>query len=393
MADFDDLDLDVDESLSSADLSDFGEVDDSVDYPHIKVATKAFKEVLKVAKLISATGGRDIISKSVCLIPDKDNGKLICRATDFDSYVEKTVELLNVDNVLTESVQVTTDILIKLSKATPVNTIIYKKDDTFYIRLYGGDMVLETNSFADNKFEFSDKVDKKSTFTSIDFYSMIKDLSTVVSSAVNPVERRIVCQPNFSYASYMWALVQVVKDFGNFDLKIKDINILRSLLLNKSEEPVSFYKTEDSNPVQRGVIEGDDFKYAFLLSDTTPTALIDKVKSVSTDSGVFVDFIQFYKMVELAAELPYATGRISLNYNDEGIEVVLFTKKGNNTFTISGSIEGTPSPLAKPFEVQAKLLRVVLRTFATKSSIKLSIDKEGLGIGADDYQAFLFKEV
>ena len=65
--DLDSIDLDeVEEGIDDMDLSDFGEVDDSIDYPHIKVSTKALKEFLAVAKQICSGGGRDIVSKAVC---------------------------------------------------------------------------------------------------------------------------------------------------------------------------------------------------------------------------------------------------------------------------------------------------------------------------------------
>lgn len=397
MADLD-LDLDsidlneVEEGIDDMDLSDFGEVDDSIDYPHIKVSTKALKEFLAVAKQICSGGGRDIVSKAVCLKAEGD--KVICKATDFDVYVEKTLELLNQDNILTDLIEVPTDILIKLTKAVPVNTIIYKKDDEYFIRLYGGDMSLEVYSFPEDKFTFGDETDKVSDVVAEDLYCAIKDLAPVVTAAVNPAERRIICEDERAFANYMWAIIMVSRQFSNFDLKVKDISVLKSLTKEKKEENIIVYRTKEDNKTVRCVLQGDDFKYAFLVSEAAVSeSMKNNIGTVVTDSGVFVDFIQLYKMVEVASDLPYALGKIGINYCDDGITVNIMTKKGNdNKFTISGNIEGTVTPLEEDLVVQAKLLRIILRSFASKSSVRLTISDTGLGILSDDYSAALYSE-
>lgn len=174
----DDIDLDSVE-LDDLDLSDFGEVNDSIEFPHIKVSSKLFKEFLKVSKKICSSGGKDIISKSTCIKFDSDKAKVIAYATDFDVYVEQEFECLNTENVLTDAVIVPTDILIKLTTAVPSSTCFYKKDDVVYIRLYGGDMELETNTMAIDKFKSQDVVEHDSTITTSDLKDVLKDFSPV----------------------------------------------------------------------------------------------------------------------------------------------------------------------------------------------------------------------
>lgn len=400
----DDMDLDLDGvdldgveeqmEIDGMDLSDFGEIDDSIDLPHVKVATKSLKEFLKVAKQVCSSGGRDIVSKAVCLKADPENGKLICKATDFDVYAEQKLELLNTENILTESIQVQTDILIKLTKAVPVNTIIYKKDDSFYIRLYGGDMVIENYTFPEEKFMFSDEVDKVDDIEAEDLYGMMKDLTPVVTAAVSPAERRVLCEKDKAFANYMWAIIMVGKSFSNFDLKVKDLSILKTLVMDKKEEQVIVYRTKPDNKTVRCVLEGSDFRYAFLVSEVSVSeSMKDNISTVVTDKGVYVDFVQFYKMVEVASDLPYSIGKIGVNYSEEGIKVNIMTKKGgSNPFDIAGSIEGEIEPLKEELVVQAKLLRIVLRSFASKSSIRLTVSDKGLGIQSDDYRAALYSE-
>lgn len=391
--DFDDIDLsDISEDdLSDLDLSGFGEVDDTVDYPHFKISTKAFKEFLKVAKIVCSAGGRDVVSKAVCF--SVENGVLVCRSTDFDVYIEEKLELLNEENILTEPVIVSTDILIRLAKAVPVNTTIFKNDDTFFIRLYGGDFVLETYSMSVDKFKFTDEVENKGQVQAEELYSVIKDFSPVVTAAVAPQERRIVCSDKEAIASYMWAILKFNSGFQDFDLKIKDISVLKNLLVASEEIlQVSFTKGEDA--IKRCVLEGSAFKYAFLISDAKVSeSMKDNLNKVITGKGVYVDFIQLFKVIEVAADLPYSVGKVGMNFCDEGLKVVIKTKKNKDAeFNITASVEGDATPLDEELVVQAKLLKIVLRSFASKPSILISLSKEGMGVSADDYSSAIYSE-
>ena len=57
-----------------------------------------------------------------------------------------------------------------------------------------------------------------------------------------------------------------------------------------------------------------------------------------------------------------------------------------------GNIEGTVTPLEEDLVIQAKLLRIILRSFASKSSVRLTVSDTGLGILSDDYSAALYSE-
>lgn len=390
--DLDSVNLDdLDDDFADVDLTDFGEVDDSIDKPHIKVSSKAFREFLKVAKQICSSGGRDVISKAISMQVDGD--KLVCRSTDFDVYVEATIDLLNDTNILQDNIQVQTDIMIKLCKAVPVNLVIFKDGEDYFIRLYGGDMLMETYTFPSEKYQFTENTDKIANISRDDMVSALKDLNPVVTAAVSPVERRIVCTKDCAIASYLWSILMVDKPFADFDLKVKDISVLRSILNDRKEDVLTVSITTDESSVKRCVISGDTFKYAFLVSDTgVSESMKTNSQQVLTDTGVYIDFVKFYKMVELAAELPYAIGKLSISYSEEGIDVEIPTKKGSSKFDLSGSVEGTIDISIEPLNVQAKLLRIVLRSFATKPTIKLSVTKMGLGIQADEYQAAVFTE-
>lgn len=387
-ADLDAIELDaIDDSLDEMDLSTFGEVNETIDKPHIKMSSKELKDFLVVAKQVSVSSGKDFVSKSVAFQVVGD--KIYARATDIDVYIEKTFELLNENDILPEPLVIPVDVLVKLAKAVPANTILFKDEEGYKIRLVGGDMPLETYNVDVSKFIFSDSVHRVGTIESKDLNIVLRDFGGVMNQAVMAQEKRILCEDNRAYASHMWSAIACDRPFSKMDIKTKDLNILRSLTAQK-EEVLEVSDTDESVKVTRKIIAGSGFKYAFLVSDSkvqdATKLMINKVK---TEEGVHVDLIQLYKMVQLAAELNYSIGNIGFNYTDDGaIRMAIKTKKGKDSiFTLTGSSVGNVKPLPSEIVVQAKMLRIILRSFSSCPSVKLAVNPEGLGIESDIYAA------
>ena len=107
---------------------------------------------------------------------------------------------------------------------------------------------------------------------------------------------------------------------------------------------------------------------------------------------MFIDFLQFYKLVELSSELNYSIGKVGLNVDETGsIKLAFKTKKGKDTiFTLDGSINGNVVTLDKELEIQSKLLRVLLKAFTKESSIKVNVLKDALIISSDNYNSVIF---
>ena len=102
----------------------------------------------------------------------------------------------------------------------------------------------------------------------------------------------------------MWAILIASKQFSELDLKIKDISVLKNSY-SRFRRSSTVYKTKPDVKTERCVIEGEKFKYAFLVSDITFfESMKDNINEVIVEDGVYIDFIQLYKMIEVASELP-----------------------------------------------------------------------------------------
>ena len=214
--DIDDLDaMDLDSLddliLEDADLSSFGEIDTDIPFPHVRIQTKQLQGLLRIAKLLSMASGRDVVSKSVSF--HVEEGRLVCRATDFDSYLVQKFDLLNDENVLEDDFVIPIDILTKLSKACPATIAILKDEEGLKMRLAGGDIILETYTVPLEKFSLRDQFERISEVEAPSLLATIRAMGPIVTSAVNPTERRIVFKKGNAYASYMWALVTSIGDY------------------------------------------------------------------------------------------------------------------------------------------------------------------------------------
>lgn len=387
------LDLEgVSDTLDSLDLNSYDDVT-SIDVPHIKVATKEFKELLKVAKSISSTNAKDIVSKSICI--EAKEGKAVAYVTDFDVYLEMNLDLLNTENILEEPVCFPIDTMIKLMKAVPSSVILFKDEEGFKIKLAGGSIPIETHNLPVDKYKFQDelKVSEVANMNSTDLYNILRDFTSVVTSAISPNERRIVFDSEGAVAVYMFTVIQSHGCYPTMDIKLKDLGVLKNTLAGLDCN-LTFFDTADETKSKRKVIQCDKFKYAFLTSDSKPSqTLIDLSKGIDKDTGLYIDFLQLYKLVELSSELNYSLGKIGLKFTDENKLCLEFkTKKGkDNLFLIDGTNDGEINTNTS-IDLQSKFVKVLLSSFSKLSSIKVNITDKALVVSSDSYQSVLFTE-
>jgi DNA polymerase III sliding clamp (beta) subunit (PCNA family) len=381
--------------LDAVDLSGFGEVELAYTEPHLKFDTRQFSSFLRVARQIVSNSGRDPVSKAISISVDASSGTCVLRATDYDTYFEQNIPLLNKENVLTDHLVVPLDVLLKVVKAVPAHIVFLKRDDKVFVHIVGGDLVLESYTIEKGKFLCTDTQAKIGSLSAKALFTVIKDLVGVVATSVNAPERRILFEDGNAYANYLWAIVKAEGDYPKFDLKVRDVSVLKALLLD-STETLEVLSAKSANGVSRMVLKGANFSYAFITSEVSVSnALKSSMVEVVREDSLFVDLIQLYKMVELSADLAYSTGRVGLNFDAEGnLLVSIRTKRDkDSSFVVSGSKNGSPKPLREEIQVQAKLLRLLLRVFGGTSTIQISLAEKGIGIRSEKYQAALYCEV
>ena len=375
----------VDETMiEDLNLNDYGSLDVEIKEPHLKLSTKEFLEALKIAKSTISSNSKDLISRSALL--KVEGGVLYLYCTDFDIYLKLKLNILNTENLITDTVIFPVDSIMQLLKAVPSTTIISKKEDSYYINLVGGSVILETHVVDESKFKFTDAMNKSDkTINSNKLYSIIKDFSPLVSSAISPSEKRIVFS-NKVISTYMLSSISADLDLPDLDLRVKDMSVLRQLTNLEKEEELSIYFGANG----RCAIEGENFNYTFLTSDLkTNKTLLDILDKQDYINGLFIDYLSFYKLIELSAELSYSTGKVNIKLEEDKCIVTFETRKGNDSvLTLEGLKEGSITPIEK--EVQSKLLRILLKSFSGSSQVKVNLTEESLIVTNENYKGVLF---
>ena len=375
----------VDETMiEDLNLNDYGSLDVEIKEPHLKLSTKEFLEALKIAKSTISSNSKDLISRSALL--KVEGGVLYLYCTDFDIYLKLKLNILNTENLITDTVIFPVDSIMQLLKAVPSTTVISKKEDSYYINLVGGSVILETHVVDESKFKFAEAMNKSDkTINSNKLYSIIKDFSPLVSSAISPSEKRIVFS-NKVISTYMLSSISADLDLPDLDLRVKDMSVLRQLTNLEKEEELSIYFGDNG----RASIEGENFNYTFLTSDLkTNKTLLDILDKQNYSDGLFIDYLSFYKLIELSAELSYSTGKVNIKLEEDKCIVTFKTRKGNDSvLTLEGLKEGSITPIEK--EVQSKLLRILLKSFSGSSQVKVNLTEESLIVTNEDYKGVLF---
>lgn len=386
-----DLDIDDDVDLDNVDLTKFGEVKEVFEVPHVKFSTKGFINVLREFKQVCATSGRDVISKAFLIKAGK--GKVTFKATDFDTYFETELDCINTEFVCEDDIVVPLDVIIKLVNVLPESTVILKKNGAYFAHVVGGDIVLESYNVDTSKYTCGDTYEDLGSIAATQLSSIIRDLGVLAMAANNTNDRRVLFTKDEAVASYTYSLILSKGNYVPFDLKIKDLKVLSVALTNSDE--VLKVRQSVGGKAKRVSVEGEKFKYQFLVSDIGPNEkLLASCNDISTCPGLFIDFIQLSRLVKLAAELPYSVGKVALNYAaDDRLEIEIQTKKQQaSMFYLAGSKSGVTSPLSKPVVVQAKLLYTLLRSFAHESSINVILTDRGIGVKCDSYSSVLLVE-
>lgn len=379
----DDFDLD-----DCFELSAVEEDTEVIEELHFKVPTRDFLGMLKKAKTVISSSARDLITKAVCM--KVVDGNLVMRCTDFDVYMELKCPLMNNACILDEVVVTPIDNLIQVAKALPATTVILKDNEgKIRIKLIGGSIDLETLNVGEDKFVMKDEVVEDKGIDAQDLYSTLLAFSPIVNASVNPMEKRIIFNEEGAKVVYMFSITSREGDFPKFDVKTKDLSVLKTLLTN-AKGKLRTYRTVDEKVSTRFVIEDDTFRYTFLIGETNINKILaDNFNESDFLQGAFIEFSKISKLVELSSALNYATGKVKMKFTDMNVlQLHVPTKNGDNTFKLDATPNGNLE-VGTEVEVPAKLFLTVLKAFQKRSVLTLYCNAGKILLANDDFKGLI----
>lgn len=347
----------------------------STEGPYWKVDTSRLSLFLSLSSLFSWRSGTDLTSKSVCLSLSDDSTSLLCRSTDFDTYLEFTIPQTS-NNPIKETLIFPTATFIKLVKlSSKTITIMYNGSPSVLIM---GQWIPIESVTVSSSFTNTDPTNFIGDYT----VPPLSDLIPLLSSAVIPKDRNLLFCDGLVQCTQLWSVLhRKAGELTNpFILTSREASLLRAI--SSESQNVKLYKTESDIP--RLVVESDMAKLWLIYRkpESTPEALPPQLFSLNVESQVLLN------LANLSESLPNSNGTLQFSYSQEnGLSITYCSKIGDTVFPIESVIDGQPDGLS-PSTVQTKLLRPLLRAVGS-GILRLCWDNTKLYIYSDNTQVLI----
>lgn len=334
------------------------QVEVPTDEEYWQFPTDSLSSFLQLASQFNWRSGRDITAKSVSLCTSSDNTKLVCRATDFDSYLEAMIPL-NSSRPITQTLVFPT---ATLQKCIPQcnKTMVMKKDAFLVMGQWVG---IESVSIDPNLFINNDQIEQKGDIHIPSLAAIIP----IVSSASVPRDRNIRFYSDSIQTTCLWTELRIPFTSPlQFTLNARQATLLKTL---GKDLRIGLTKAD----IPRIVIQSDEYTLWFLHRE--PDIGLSQV--TIPEWSIKIDYEILSRIVSLSESHPASTGLLQFAYSDN-LTITYTSKLSNNSFEIPMELNGSPSSLS-PSMVQTKILKMYLKSLDPKGeSLNISWDSSSL---------------
>ena len=348
------------DSVDTQATEDNNSVQDVEDVPTIEEYWSFPKEdlasFLQLASLFSWRGGRDLTAKSVSLSTSDDGTHLICRATDFDSYISVKIPLKS-DNPITQIVIFPTTTLLKCIPQCS-KTMVLKKD-AFLVK--GQWVGIEPVVLDPHLFINSDPIIQMGELHIPSLTSLIP----IASSSTIPRDRNIRFYKDYIQSTYLWTEIRIpFSSSMDFILSAREASLVKSI----------------GRDINLGITHADIPRLVIQSPTTTLWIIHREPETKNTDISLpewslQMDSSELSRLVSMSESLPSSTGILQFEYANDFI-ITYTSKLTNNPFVIPVQITGTPTQLS-PSNIQAKILKMYIKSLSDKY-INVSWDSTSL---------------
>lgn len=381
-----------------SEVPDIGEIQTDLDIPHLKIQSDVIKKLAAVASVLARGSSRDVITKSVALKPNADQGNVVGYATDLDSFLELYMPLQNHANIMDKQIVNSTRDIAAVLKASDNNfTVVDGSSGKVDIKLANGNAPIDNYGLVLDKFSNSKSEFKKvGKLDSQQFLGAIKCLKQVAHQAKLPQERRIYFTKDTAFASYGFACARIKGEFHPMTLSPKDTDVIQALLSMKTdgklyEGSIDIYESEEHLKFEVPNL----YAYSILKSDNQlPEQQIQRINDeVDENNFISVDLNGFAKLVELSATLPNSYGKLELNYTDTGFTTTLKVKGTDSKFEFDAVKTGEIKPLSEPIAISAKMTKLFLPVAGRRANVNFNIKEDSLIMFKDEIAIAIFSEL
>lgn len=366
---------------------------DDITTPHLILDKTELVQAAKMISYLIKVDSGDTIGRSVNIT--YRDGHVLYRNTDFASFFSMSGKTENTENVIEETISIPLNLLTKLIRFVASNVPIFKKDDNLYIRLLGGDLLLELKVGDDKLLEFpgtiTNPVNDLMHIDARKFLDISKVMLPLIQDTQQITSKRILFTEDKALFFSSAFAVECTGKFTSMAIRKKDIDVIRAIVNTNPSVELQFIKVNTTDNSDRAFIKVDNLTYSFIYS---PSEVSQKgttlLNTAETSQFVTVDYNSIYNVTSLAADLTYAVGKIGLNYSAKGLDATIVSTKGVSNFEVIGSNNLSLPALDNQVMIFAKNFRKLLQAFQSYDTLELSLMREGLAIRVDGIVAVMF---
>lgn len=351
----------TEETTEEVDTTDYSLEDGTV---HLMIPTRTLiKTMLQLAPLINLNSQR-AISRGLSFEDVDDTHVKVTSPNElfhFSAILEVESKTKLDDIIFIEYL-----FLQKIQKFLPSKTLIYKKEDKFYIRLKTGDLELLNTYLLDadakrlpSQFKVLDEVvaNLEPTRTSRVLTSLGKLLkfeSDAAHKQLHTEDGLTTFNSSFVKASATLGKVEDKTCMTNSPLTPKVIDyLLRACQLISTDTHIKFYKTD--SPLTRYAICFDNYTMITNFPESKIDPMLKQVLNVETDLFT-IDYPKLVFQLSYATSITYAKGVIEFVVNNNKLEGDIVLQNGNSSKIEIDVLDPITIPDGTKFKINTKSL-------------------------------------
>lgn len=364
-------------------------IDLNVNYPYIIFDTYDLLRTINLCNKLILQKSNNFSYNSISLVPVLEYKTLYFYVTNELSHFRYRTELLgDINEMLNEYISIPLITLQKLVKLMGNKVLIYKKDNNYYLRLQNGDLLLDVYKANENIIFFPSEPDLKLLEIPVSNLGNIVDaMLPLLNYEISSENKRINFTEEKAYFNSSSYYIESNINTPKLSLSLKDAEFISKLNKYYKNDNMILFNTKSTLP--RLFIKLDKIEYEFINSINSISKLLtDQINTSIKPIEATLNYLDLYKVVNLATNLPSSTGNIKLKYKDNFLIISITSAKGDSNFSIP--IEKISNNLYKDeIIIRATLLKKLLLSFTKSENINIALNNISITIENDFSKAIL----
>lgn len=364
-------------------------IDLNVNYPYIIFDTYDLLRTINLCNKLILQKSNNFSYNSISLVPVLEYKTLYFYVTNELSHFRYRTELLgDINEMLNEYISIPLITLQKLVKLMGNKVLIYKKDNNYYLRLQNGDLLLDVYKANENIIFFPSEPDLKLLEIPVSNLGNIVDaMLPLLNYEISSENKRINFTEEKAYFNSSSYYIESNINTPKLSLSLKDAEFISKLNKYYKNDNMILFNTKSTLP--RLFIKLGKIEYEFINSINSISKLLtDQINTSIKPIEATLNYLDLYKVVNLATNLPSSTGNIKLKYKDNFLIISITSAKGDSNFSIP--IEKISNNLYKDeIIIRATLLKKLLLSFTKSENINIALNNISITIENDFSKAIL----